>query len=485
MRGKFLLGRAGPHSQHVLSLGEVALHERPDGSPRTVVGDGVTPVSSLPTLNQLDVYERVRRLEDEVQGLRNGAPSSCETVQSGCALLRDHFAAAALTGLLAGPAAGPPQTFDDFASEAYRLADAMLRERSRAGQKIAQCDSFCSVCRDNTNHDAAPAARAETSVKEPMAHATGEPGGEPEGKIGTGKQPAPPCVETDGFSSSSSGGQINRSAERESPRRECGESWLRDVARPDTKGKVAGGPEHHISDRPQPVRDDVSDRSKPISDERLTALEELSALDQELEGKHGLQGNPMIKARRNNESAGAGITDAGPRLRQMNDVLEENERLRGQLAWTERERDSLRVAIHNLRDYVAELNAELYAKSDENRVLFNTKRDATPPPQATPPQGSVQGEGRFRVSQNANEPVAWYVSCNGWKYVSLLREAAESAGGSHVVPLYRHPQPTLTDEEREAVRVARDAYADDDGNAECEEIAAVLTSVLERLGGGR
>lgn len=39
---------------------------------------------------------------------------------------------------------------------------------------------------------------------------------------------------------------------------------------------------------------------------------------------------------------------------------------------------------------------------------------------------------------------------------------------------------TLTDAERVAVRVARDAYADDDGNAECEEIAAVLSGLLER-----
>lgn len=40
---------------------------------------------------------------------------------------------------------------------------------------------------------------------------------------------------------------------------------------------------------------------------------------------------------------------------------------------------------------------------------------------------------------------------------------------------------TLTKAEREAVRVARDAYADDDGNAECEHIAAVLSGLLDRL----
>jgi hypothetical protein len=39
----------------------------------------------------------------------------------------------------------------------------------------------------------------------------------------------------------------------------------------------------------------------------------------------------------------------------------------------------------------------------------------------------------------------------------------------------------LTDEERRVILVARDAYADDDGNAECESIAAVLSGLLERL----
>jgi hypothetical protein len=38
----------------------------------------------------------------------------------------------------------------------------------------------------------------------------------------------------------------------------------------------------------------------------------------------------------------------------------------------------------------------------------------------------------------------------------------------------------LTHTERRAIRVARDAYADDDGNAECESIAAVLSGLLER-----
>lgn len=40
----------------------------------------------------------------------------------------------------------------------------------------------------------------------------------------------------------------------------------------------------------------TNDSAKPINDARLAALEELSALDQELELKYGIVGNPMIKA---------------------------------------------------------------------------------------------------------------------------------------------------------------------------------------------
>lgn len=149
---------------------------------------------------------------------------------------RDHFAAAALTGLLSNV-----QRYQNepLTRQAYEIADFMLRERGRAV----------------TAHDAAPAARAETSVKEPMVHATGEPGGEPDGTIGTGKQPAPPCVETDGFSPGSSSELINRSAERESPRRECEESQLRDVPQ-DDNSRAAGGPEHHILEHQHPTLTD-------------------------------------------------------------------------------------------------------------------------------------------------------------------------------------------------------------------------------------
>lgn len=232
---------------------------------------------------------------------------------------RDHFAAAALTGLLAQ---GDDGSFSEesYARAAYRWADAMLRERGKTSVGVSEMDS------ESDRKSVAAHGACARSCSQPFDSAPTT-------------QSAPPRVKTDGFSSGSSGGTINRSAERESPRRECGESSLRDVPQLDNS-RAAGGPEPSFtsggvdrpvayaktnaervgldtktgttpprngavddeSDRSQPIKDDVSDRSKPISDERLAALEELSALDQELELEHGITGNPMIKAQRSNES---------------------------------------------------------------------------------------------------------------------------------------------------------------------------------------
>lgn len=115
--------------------------------------------------------------------------------------------------------------------------------------------------------------------------------------------------------------------------------------------------------------------------------------------------------------------------------------------------------------------------------------DATPPPHATPPQGSVPGEGSFRVSQNANEPMAWWLrgteydtGCE-YEYVSLVRESANAAAkeGGTVTPLYR--APTLTDEEREAVKLAADFLEDEFYGCSDKGAAAVVTlrKLLERL----
>ena len=68
---------------------------------------------------------------------------------------RDTFAAAALTGLLAGPG----KSAEQWALQAYLLADAMLRERER------------------TNHDAVPEAKATNDGGTPKdADGTGNTG---------------------------------------------------------------------------------------------------------------------------------------------------------------------------------------------------------------------------------------------------------------------------------------------------------------------
>lgn len=108
------------------------------------------------------------------------------------------------------------------------------------------------------------------------------------------------------------------------------------------------------------------------------------------------------------------------------------------------------------------------------------KTHPTPPRNGTPAEGSVQGEGKFRDSQNAQEPVAWWLKgceydtgCE-YEYVSLVKESADEAAreGGTVVPLYL--APALTDAEREAV-----AYYIGTGGPDA--IDATLRGLLERL----
>jgi len=71
--------------------------------------------------------------------------------------LRDHFAAAALAGLLAAPT-DKDRSMDYWARLAYEAADAMLRERARSYEQIDENRGVF-----NTNLDATPVARAQLS----------------------------------------------------------------------------------------------------------------------------------------------------------------------------------------------------------------------------------------------------------------------------------------------------------------------------------
>jgi len=76
-----------------------------------------------------------------------------------------------------------------------------------------------------------------------------------------------------------------------------------------------------------------------------------------------------------------------------------------------------------------------------------------------------------------SEPVAWLIHADGWQMVSLFREHADAAADENdaeVSPLYRQPQPTLTDEEREALEWAEDASN--------TKRAAAIRGLLKRLG---
>ena len=100
----------------------------------------------------------------------------------------------------------------------------------------------------------------------------------------------------------------------------------------------------------------------------------------------------------------------------------------------------------------------------------NTNREATPSPASA-----------------GSQPVAWAVipgtvlAGRAWR-VTLDREEAEqlSCGAMLVVPLYEQPQPTLTDEEREAVENC--IYASERiGDDWSDKQAAILRGLLERL----
>jgi hypothetical protein len=100
---------------------------------------------------------------------------------------------------------------------------------------------------------------------------------------------------------------------------------------------------------------------------------------------------------------------------------------------------------------------------------------------------NTQDEATPSPASAGSQPFAWAVTPTGkdaeidceFIYPSAATAGDVAIGCSGVVvPLYSHPQPTLTDEEREAVEVAAKAYADDHG----ERFAATLRALLSRTG---
>jgi hypothetical protein len=98
---------------------------------------------------------------------------------------------------------------------------------------------------------------------------------------------------------------------------------------------------------------------------------------------------------------------------------------------------------------------------------------------------NTQDKAEPSPASDGSRVVAWAVEHSGSiVYVAIRASDAQEWAGLgpvDVVPLYRHPQPTLTDEEREAIKVCESVYSDNDMDAECWRIAATLRDLLERL----
>lgn len=123
-------------------------------------------------------------------------------------------------------------------------------------------------------------------------------------------------------------------------------------------------------------------------------------------------------------------------------------------------------------------------------MSIENKQDAAEPSPAS--AGSVAGE-----------PVAWEVFLPGvgtygihsfrWEAAAIAHALLSNEGTiAAVCPLYRQPQPTLTDAEREAVNDAiclcgaEAGLAGEQANATAwATCAATLRGLLERTGGGR
>jgi hypothetical protein len=140
--------------------------------------------------------------------------------------------------------------------------------------------------------------------------------------------------------------------------------------------------------------------------------------------------------------------------------------------------------------HLTQLRYVMESAADEiERLRLSEKGDFPKPENAANGDNVLTAAERSIPSRGSHgSPAAWGVMRVGGRWVSILgsEEQAETSRKSfdamenwvHVVrPLYEKPQPTLTDEEREAIEVAAQAYADDHG----ERFAATLRKLLERL----
>ena len=121
----------------------------------------------------------------------------------------------------------------------------------------------------------------------------------------------------------------------------------------------------------------------------------------------------------------------------------------------------LRGAITALADQDATLSVQggtVNTQDQEHRMSDETK-----------PQDSAA----MSPASAGSQPVAWEVVGPHYSYVTQWREAAVAGEGVTSTPLYRQPQPTLTDKEREAIE-----WSMEEANS---ERYATLRNLLERM----
>ena len=87
------------------------------------------------------------------------------------------------------------------------------------------------------------------------------------------------------------------------------------------------------------------------------------------------------------------------------------------------------------------------------------------------------------------DAIGWVMFKNGTMVLDVVwtdRDEAEKyclgaySGTAEVVGVYRQPQPTLTDEEREAIWTVAEAYAENGGDSESERIATIMQGLWQR-----
>jgi hypothetical protein len=91
------------------------------------------------------------------------------------------------------------------------------------------------------------------------------------------------------------------------------------------------------------------------------------------------------------------------------------------------------------------------------------------------------------LASAGSQPVAWEIRRSDGALeaitpcVRMSEQILRCIGGGTILPLYRHPQPTLTDEEREAIEkaIGRELDAEWYGGKEPDRVVA-LRGLLER-----